>query len=104
MNTLNGLVSDVVWRIEIKQKAESNKNVKRLAKILQIMYAVEGKWDEKQEEYAYVHKGRWCRKMMKKLTCFFVWRSVRTSLRASTPSKLPSPKDRAETRSCVACK
>jgi len=43
MNTLNGLVSDVVWRIEIKQKAESNKNVKRLAKILQIMYAVEGK-------------------------------------------------------------
>jgi len=31
MNSLNGLVSDV-WRIEIKQKAESNKNVQRLAK------------------------------------------------------------------------
>lgn len=58
MNSLNDLVSDVVWRIEIKQKAESNKNVQRLVKIFRIMSAVEGKWGEKQEEYAYVHKGR----------------------------------------------
>jgi sensor histidine kinase YesM len=58
MNSLNGLVSDVVWRIEIKQKQESDKNVQRLAKIFRIMSALEGKWDEKQEEYAYVQKGR----------------------------------------------
>jgi len=32
MNSLNGLVS-YVWRIEIKQKAESNNNVQRPAKI-----------------------------------------------------------------------
>jgi hypothetical protein len=57
MNSLNGLVSHV-WRTEIKQKAESNKNMQRLAKIFKIMSAVEGEWDEKQEEYAYVHMGR----------------------------------------------
>ena len=49
MNSLNGLVSDVVWRIENKQKAESNKDVQRLVKIFQITSDVEGKWDEKQE-------------------------------------------------------
>jgi len=58
MNSLNGLVSDVVWRTEIKHKAEYKKKVQRLAKIYRIMSAVEGKWDEKQEEYAYICNGR----------------------------------------------